>query len=291
MPETNQSEDLLPISVIFLTHNEEQNIERSLRSVAGWASEVFVVDSGSTDRTLEIAQQYVDQIVHHNFDNYAQQRNWAQSNLTLNNDWIFHIDADEWVTPELRDSLAAFFASDHVDETNGVLIRRRTEFMGRWIKHGGHYPSYHLRIYRHQRGRCEERKYDQHFVVEGKTHRLDHGDLVDPVMADLDSWTMRHIKWANLEMEELHASQPHSVTGIAVTPRLTGNLIERRRWARTSIYNRLPLFLRAIGYFLFRYFIRLGFLDGREGLIFHFLQGFWFRFYIDAKLWEKQRGT
>lgn len=157
MSESKIDGKTLPISVIFLTYNEEQNIERSLNSVAGWAGEIYVVDSGSTDRTLEIVQRYTDKIVHHDFENYAQQRNWAQENLPLKFDWVFHIDAGEWVMPELQAALADLFASPQANEVDGLLIRRRTEFMGRWIRYGGHYPSYHLRVFRRQRGRCEAR--------------------------------------------------------------------------------------------------------------------------------------
>lgn len=289
MSESNITEKLLPISVIFLTYNEEQTIERSLNSIVGWAGEIFIVDSGSTDRTLEIVQRYTDKIVHHDFENYAQQRNWAQENLPITFDWVFHIDAGEWVMPELHTALADLFASQQANHIDGLLIRRRTEFMGRWIRYGGHYPSYHLRVFRRQRGRCEERTYDQHFVVEGEIYRLRHGDLVDPVMSDLDSWTVRHIRWANLEADEFRSRPSDLSRGTRVVPRLTGNMIERRRWGRVSVYNRMPLFLRATAYFVYRYFIRLGFLDGREGLVFHVLQGFWFRFYIDAKLWERKR--
>lgn len=284
----NSADHRLPVSVIFLTFNEGKNVERGLKSVADWAGEIFVVDSGSTNETLDIARRYTDNIVHHDFENYAQQRNWAQQHLPLAYDWVFHIDADEWVMPELRSALAEFFTSQQVNNTDGLLIKRRTEFLGRWIKHGGHYPSYHLRIFRHEKGRCETRKYDQHYVVRGNLHRLERGDLVDPVTTDLDSWTMRHVRWASLEAEELASRQQRPTDGTQVVPRAWGNMIERRRWARLSVYYRMPLFLRATAYFFVRYVIRLGFLDGYAGLIFHVLQGFWFRFYIDAKVWENQ---
>ncbi|GAB4538314.1 MAG: glycosyltransferase family 2 protein [Anaerolineae bacterium] len=277
---------VLPLSVIFLTYNAEASIEVGLKSVAGWVGEIFVVDSGSTDNTLGIVARYTDNIVFHPFDNYAQQRNWAQENLPLSYDWVFHIDADEWVTSELRAALEAFFHSDGVAATHGLLIKRRTVFLGRWIKHGGHYPSYHMRVFRHEHGQCEERLYDQHFVVAGPIRRLEGGDLIDCVTSDLDTWVMRHIRWAGLEVQEILNRQSAAKPDVHVKPRATGNLIERRRWARVALYNRLPLFVRSTVYFIYRYFFRLGFLDGSEGLIFHVLQGFWFRFYIDARLWE-----
>jgi len=167
---------------------------------------------------------------------------------------------------------------------DGFLVARRVVFMGRWIRHGGMYPVYHHRIFRRGKGRCEERLYDQHFIVYGNT-KIISGDLIDLVTTDIDTWTQRHIRWAGLEVaEQFNISNQQNE--LRVSPKLMGSPIERKRWARTSVYYHLPLFFRALGYFLYRYFLRLGFLDGPQGLIFHVLQGFWYRFYVDAKIWE-----
>jgi glycosyltransferase involved in cell wall biosynthesis len=276
----------LPISVIVLTFNEEPNIEACLQSVYSCVGEVFVVDSGSTDCTLEIARRYTDKIVEHPFENYARQRNWAQTNLPLSYEWILHLDADERISPELAQSLRAFFSSTAPEQVDGLLVTRRTVFMGRAIMHGGHYPTYHLRIFRHQKGHCEDRLYDQHFLVHGPTRRID-GDLIDTITSDLSIWLARHARWATLEAQEYLATEAKT-QGQQVAARLGGTPIERRRWLRMS-YGRAPLFLRAFGYFFYRYILRLGFLDGTEGLIFHFLQGCWYRFYIDAKIYEMRK--
>lgn len=276
---------IVPVSAIVLTYNEEQLVEDCLKSLEGWLDEILVVDSGSTDRTVEIAQKYQTCILHHPFRNYSQQRNWAQQQPEISHEWVLHIDADERVTAELRNEIEDFFSTGTFQQFNGVLMSRRTVFMGRWIRYGGHYPSYHLRLFKRDRGQCEDRLYDQHFTVDGKVISL-NGDLLDTITADLDKWTMRHINWANLE-----ANQYFSITDQIekqVEGKLTGTPIEQKRWLRNSVYNRLPLFLRVITYFIYRYIFRLGFLDGKEGLIFHVLQGFWFRFYIDAKIYEAQ---
>jgi glycosyltransferase involved in cell wall biosynthesis len=277
----------LPLSVIILTYNEEANITDCVRSVIDWADEVFVVDSYSTDRTVELARRYTDKIVEHPFDNYAQQRNWAQANLPLAHEWVLHLDADERISSELAQSLRTFFAGDGPQQYNGLLATRRTVFMGRAIMHGGHYPTYHLRAFRHVKGQCEDRLYDQHFLVDGLTRRI-HGDLIDTITSDLSIWLSRHARWATLEAQEYLAD--NDAHGQRVVARLDGNPIERRRWLRMS-YGRAPLFLRAFGYFFYRYVLRLGFLDGTEGLIFHFLQGCWYRFYIDAKIYEMQKSA
>ncbi|MCB0192826.1 MAG: glycosyltransferase family 2 protein [Anaerolineae bacterium] len=275
----------LPISIVILTLNEEQNIAHCLDSVKDWAGELFVVDSGSTDRTVEIARHFSANVVTNPFINYAQQRNWSQDNLPLTYDWVFHLDAGEQVTPELAAALRKAFSGSG-PTVDGFLINRRAIFMGRWIKHGGIYPTYHLRLYRHSKGCCEEREYDQHFKVEGRVATLD-GDLIDEIAPDLNSWTLSHARWASAEAaEQLKQSQPDTTDHNQVQGRLFGTAIERRRWLRRSVYGRVPLFVRPFAYFIYRYFLRLGFLDGIEGFIFHFLQGFWYRFYVDAKIWE-----
>jgi glycosyltransferase involved in cell wall biosynthesis len=281
---TNQR---LPISVIILTYNEEANIEACLQSVCEWAGEIFVVDSYSTDRTIEIVQRYTDKVVQHPFENYSQQRNWAQEHLPLTYEWVFHIDAGEKVSHTLAQSIKAFFAGSQHQKVDGLLIIRLGVFLGKPMRHGGVYPVYHLRIFRRSKGRCEDRLYDQHFIIDGVTTRLE-GELIDPMASDLTNWTLRHERWAAAEAQEqmlLGTKDERS----QVVARVTGTPIEQRRWLRNRVYGRAPLFVRAFGYFIYRYFLRFGFLDGTEGLIFHFLQGCWYRFYIDAKIYEARK--
>jgi glycosyltransferase involved in cell wall biosynthesis len=280
-----QSGDV-PISVLVLTFNEEKNIGDCLQSCAGWAGEVIVVDSGSTDRTVTIAEQHGTRVVEHPFETYARQRNWAQEHISLAYQWVLHLDADERITPELRDSIRKFFARGDDARYNGAMFPRRTVFLGKWIRHGGHYPVFHMRLFRKDRGRCEDRIYHQHFLVPSPVTRLS-GDMIDTVASDLDSFSLRHIRWAGEEAKELMAG---TATGREqLTPSLTSTPMGRRRWLRNRLYARMPLFVRAFAYFLYRYIIRRGFLDGKEGLIFHFLQGCWAQFYIDAKVWERQQ--
>ena len=275
----------LPVSVIVLTYNEEDNIEICLQSIQDWADEIFVVDSGSTDDTLEIVSRYTKQIFKHPFENYSLQRNWAQNELPIKNDWVFHIDADERVTPVLAENLKNFFKdNDAKHRVSGLMISRRIEFLGRFINHGGLYPTYHLRVFKKEVGYCEERDYDQHFIVDGETEIL-KGDLINRTASSLESWTNRHNRWAQMEARFLINQAGNSTTS-GVRPDFAGTPIERRRWLRRSILEKAPLFLRSFLYFLYRYFFRGGFLDGAEGLIYHVLHGFWFRFYIDSCIYE-----
>jgi glycosyltransferase involved in cell wall biosynthesis len=263
-----------------LTHNEEANLPGCLRSLGGLPCQIFVVDSGSQDATLEIARGHGAVVCHHEFQDYAAQRNWALDHLPIATPWLLNLDADERLTRELREEVRGIVSGPPGDVV-GYLLRRRTVFMGRWIRFGGHYPVYHMRLFRHGRARCEARRYDQHFIAYGPTAVLQH-DFVDVVASSLSTWTSRHTRWAEMEASELLRGAP---AGGQVKPGVTGTPIERRRWWR-GIYSRGPLFARALAYWTYRYFFRLGFLDGREGLIFHFLQGFWFRFLVDAMIFE-----
>ena len=272
------------VSVVVLTLNEEVNLPACLASLQGLACDLFVVDSGSTDRTREIAAAAGAVQVEHPFENYSAQRNWAQQSLPLHAAWVLHLDADERLTPELVAEINAILENPPAG-VDGFLFRKRTVFMGRWIRHGGHYPAYHLRLFRKDRGGCEARLYDQHFVVPGKTVTLNH-DYIDVLTSDLNQWTIRHLRWADLEARE--ALEPPSVAN-RVRADAFGDPIQRRRWLREGFYGRWPLFVRPFLYWIYRYIFRLGFLDGREGLIFHFLQGCWFRLMIDARIYELRR--
>ena len=283
---TRLADRVAPVAAVVLTHNEERNLPACLASLAGWVREIFVVDSGSTDRTLAIAREAGATVLQHAFEHYGAQRNWAMDTLPIASPWTLHVDADERITPELRASITAALAGSvpGLDGVDGFLVSRRTMFMGRWIRHGGHYPAWHLRLRRTGTGRCEDRLYDQHFYVSGAVQKL-QGDLIDTLTPDVATFTARHLRWATLEAAEHDA--PHDATGRIRGRLATDNAIEQRRWLR-DWYARLPLFVRPTAYFLYRYIVRLGFLDGRAGLVFHVLQGFWFRFLVDALIFERR---
>ena len=270
------------LSVVILTFNEEHNLPGCLASLAGLDCELFVIDSGSTDGTIGIALDAGARVANHPFENYSAQRNWAQNQLPHSARWVLHLDADERLTRELVGEINHLLTEDPL--ADGFLLRKRTVFMGRWIKHGGHYPSYHLRLFRKSKGSCEERLYDQHFLVPGEVRKLKH-DYIDVVCSDLTTWVRRHVRWADLEARQMLAESP-GINGIQAAA--FGNPIQQKRWLR-QLYAKAPPFIRPFFYFCYRYVLRLGFLDGKEGLIFHFLQGCWFRFLIDARIHEIQR--
>jgi len=245
-----------------------------------------VVDSYSTDRTLDIAGNYTDKVFQHSFENYSKQRNWALKNLPIETEWVLNLDSDHRVSPELENELKKVFQKGLDNRLNGFLISRKIMFMDKWIKRGGQYPVYHSMLFKKDAGFCEDRLYDQHFVVEGELKYL-KGTVIDIITDSLTNFIQRHNKWATLEAMEVLTKESIS-SEKKVKPDLLGHAIQRRRFLRTS-YNRLPLFVRPFLYFTYRYFFRLGFLEGREGLIFHFLQGFWYKFLVDTKIYEIQK--
>ena len=272
------------ITVLILTLNEECNLPRALESVSSFARRVVVVDSGSTDRTVEIAREAGAEVYEHSFVNHAIQVNWGLDNTGISTPWIFRLDADEIVMPELADFLEHGLASVP-DEVDGIEIRRRIRFLGRWIRHGGVYPKYLVRIFRTGRVRCEMAFMDEHMVVEGRTHRV-KADISDENAKPLRWWTAKHNWYSDRELFELLESERVAAQPGSVQPRLFGTAVERTRWLKTNVYGRGPLALRSWLYYLYRFYLKLGFLDGPEGRIYHFLQAYWYRFLVDAKYFE-----
>jgi glycosyltransferase involved in cell wall biosynthesis len=269
------------ISVVILTFNSDKSIGETIYSATQVSSDIHVVDAFSNDATCDIARSLGANLVQHQFINYSLQRNWAIDNLPLSQEWELHLDADEQISSELSAELRQL--SLQQSKYVGYHIARLVRFMGRPIWHGGMFPIWHMRLFRRKTGRCESREYDQHFVVKGPTGKL-HGWLVDDHRSPLREWIQRHNKWSDAEVREM--SEPRGGR-VLIEPNLLGTPPERKRYVR-GVYQRLPLLTRAFLLFGYRYFVRFGFLDGKEGLIFFVLQTFWFRFLIDAKLLEQR---
>jgi len=278
-------QDAAPLlSILVLTFNEELNLPHCLASLEGLNAEVFVVDSGSTDRTAAIAAEYGAQVVQHRFENQARQINWALETLPFRSQWILRLDADERLTPELARELLMVLPATSASVT-GFLIRRRVYFWGQWIKHGGYYPIWLLRAWRTGKGDCEDLWMDEHIRVHsGEVARLSH-DIIDENRKGLFFWIEKHNRFSDREvLAILLAQHEESAEGI-------GGQASRKRALKRQVYSRAPRFLRAVLYWAFRYFILLGFLDGKAGFVFHFLQGFWYRMVVDAKLLEHDRNA
>lgn len=276
----------MSVAVVILTFNEAQHLARALASVRPFASEILVVDSYSTDATLDIARAHGAAIVQRRFDNQARQFNWALDTVELRSDWILRLDADEIIEPDLADAIVRTLPTLPADVA-GINLKRKHIFLDRWIRHGGRYPLLMLRLWRRGQGRVEDRWMDEHVVVSGgRTITLD-GGFADHNLNDLTYFTDKHNKYATREAIE-QLSQRHALFArdAALSAETASRQAGAKRWVKERLYNRLPFWAGPLGYFLYRYFVQLGFLDGRPGLIYHFLQGFWYRFLVGAKVVE-----
>jgi glycosyltransferase involved in cell wall biosynthesis len=271
-----------PLTVIILTYNEEPNLPQALRSVYGWAQQVVVLDSFSTDRTVQIAREFGAEVYQHRFENYAKQRNHALT-LPIRSEWILFLDADEWVPPELQREIAAVI--DRNPPEDGFYIKWRFIWMGRWIRRG-YYPTWILRLARRGRVRCEERQVNEHLIVDGAVGYLQH-DFIHEDRKDLADWIAKHVRYARREADEL-IKRELRVAQEEIDARLFGTQAQRKRWLRRHVWERLPPFVRPWLFFFYRYVLRGGFLDGRAAFVYHFLHALWFMTLIDA-FWLEQR--
>lgn len=310
------------IAVIVLTLNEETHIRRCIENVAPLARDVFVVDCFSTDKTVEIAKSLGAQVFQNPWEGlYSRQFNWALDHLPIKTKWVLRLDADEYLCPELIDEIKAKLASLPEDVT-GVSFHLRRVFMGRVIRRG--LPRIKMiRLFRYGKARCEQRLMDEHIeLLEGRSVTFD-GDFADHNLNDIGWWTAKHNGYALREAVDLldleygllggdgsfnaeaqrrgdageedggfnAEAQRRGDAGGADSGQSAGGLegqaAEKRR--KKMRYARMPLFWRAFVYFCYRYFLRGGFLEGKEGFLWHFLQGWWYRTLVDAKVWEIRR--
>lgn len=289
---------MVDLTVVILTKNEEKNIRKCIESFRGIAKRFVIVDSFSTDGTEAICRQLNRELMQigssldfyqNKWKNYASQLNWGLSQTNITTKWSMRMDADE----ELMEGLAK-----EIDEKldcikppfNGVILRRRLIFMGRWIKHGGRYPELLLRIFRTGKAVCEQKMMDEHMILtEGKTIQFKN-DLIDNNQKDLEWWTSKHNWYSNREVLDYQMQRDHEVNQKDLLEKgESSGQAKMKRVVKNNGYYRLPMFWRAHVYFIYRYYIRFGFLDGTEGRIFHFLQAYWYRFLVDAKLFQCEK--
>jgi glycosyltransferase involved in cell wall biosynthesis len=280
---------MVDLTAIILTLNEEMHIERSVRSAKEVAKYVLVVDSFSSDRTVEIACSLGANVVQREFKNQADQFQWALDHCTMQTDWVLRLDADEYLEPslvsEIRQKLPVL-----PGDVDGIYMKRKAVFMGRWIRHGGVYPLILLRIWRKGKGRVEQRWMDEHIVLPpGAQTVIAEGHLVDDNRKGITFWIDKHNKFASREMVDLLNIKYPLFEKDEGLKAVNDPQAKRKRIIKDHIYSKLPVGLRALLYFFYRYFLRLGFLDGRTGLIYHFMQGFWYRFLVDLKLMEIEK--
>lgn len=276
----------MDISVLILTKDEELHIRRCIENVLPIAKEIFIIDSFSNDKTLEIANQYENvTILQHKWENnYAKQLNWGLSNAPIKTKWVLRLDADEYLTTELIEEIKTKLPNVD-EEITGISFKRRSIFMGKWMKRGI-YPVILLRLFRYGKAICEQRLMDEHIqILEGK-EILFHNDFVDHNLNDISWYCVKHINYAIREAGDLLDIE-FNITGAANTDDVK-HLTKQAIWKRATKhkYAKQPLFLRSFLYFLYRYIIKGAFLEGKEGFLYTFIQGWWYRTLVDFKVYE-----
>ncbi|AFZ60333.1 glycosyltransferase family 2 protein [Anabaena cylindrica FACHB-243] len=279
----------IPVSVLIPAKNEEANLPACLTSLAV-ADEIFVVDSQSSDRSIEIAESYGAKVVQFNFNgSWPKKKNWSLENLPFRNEWVLIVDCDERITPESWAEIAELIQKD---ECNGYYINRRVFFLGKWIRHGGKYPDWNLRLFKHQKGRYEnlntedipntgDNEVHEHVILEGQVGYLKH-DMLHEDFRDLYHWLERHNRYSNWEARVYFNLLSGKDNANTIGANLFGDAVQRKRFLKT-VWVRLP-FKPLLRFILF-YILQRGFLDGKAGYIYGRLLS-QYEYQIGVKLYE-----
>ena len=260
-------------SAIILTFNESVHLERCVKSIENYFNNIYIVDSFSTDQTKKIAEELPVIFLENKFINHSQQFNWALNKIDKNTDWVFRIDADEYITNALGFEILKKL--EKLDKSiNGIFIPRKIIFKGKLIRFGGINPTKVLRLFRYGYGSCDSRWMDEHIKVSGKTTAFTNS-IIDENLKSLTWWISKHNNYASKEAYEL-------IKLNQVTKKINNHLENRK----IKYYYKTPIILRSFLYFIYRYFFNFGFLDGLRGFSFHFMQAFWYRLLVDMKYLE-----
>lgn len=283
---------MVDLTVVILTKNEENNLKKCIESFKGIVKRFVIVDSYSTDNTKKLCDELKKSVnldfYENKFIDYATQLNWGLKNTNINTTWSMRMDADEEVTEELVEEIKAKLPNITKD-INGIILKRRVYFMGKWIKHGGKYPELLLRIFRTGYGMCEQKLMDEHMILsEGKVIKFNN-DIIDNNNKNLEWWTHKHNWYSNREVLDYQQKVSSDYSDDLVNDKNNKGQASRKRLIKNNGYYKLPMFFRAHLYFIYRYYFRLGFLDGYEGKIYHFLQAYWYRFLVDSKIYECEK--
>lgn len=281
----------LDITAIILTYNEELHIRRCLDRITPLVKEVFIIDSYSTDKTLDIAQQYPNVHILQNKweNNYAKQFNWGLKNAPISTEWVLRLDADEYLTDELKRELVEKLGSVD-DDVNGIIFPLRRVFLDRTIRRGMNRVKL-LRLFKYGKAESETRLMDEHTQIrDGRAIEFEN-EFADHNLNNLSWWTQKHVGYAIREAVDL-LDMEYNLTGAALTDadkNIGAQALSKRNKKHT--YAKQPLFWRSFAYFVYRYFFKLGFLEGKEGFLWHFMQGWWYRTLVDAKVLELKRAS
>lgn len=276
------------LSFIILTFNEEQHLPRLLASIAGLEAQIYILDSGSTDKTLAIAADYQAIIKTNLFINHPKQWDFALKNFQIQTPWIIGLDSDQIVSTELYKKLENFKNDDVETAVNGIYFNRKNYFRGQWLRHGGYFPKYLLKMFRNGIGFSDlNENMDHRFIVTGKTIIWENGYLKEENLKEnnISFWLTKHNHYSDMlakeEVERIKNLRNQTIKGKF----FCGSPDEKIAFLK-SIWWKLPLYLRPFLFFIYRFFFQFGILDGKQGRLFHFLHAFWFRLMIDVKIEE-----
>jgi glycosyltransferase involved in cell wall biosynthesis len=271
------------LCVIILTYNEEIHLERCLTSIGNLASRIVIIDSASTDATVEIAKNFHAEVYNNKWPgSQSAQLAWAFANIQMDEQWILRLDADEYLLPQLQLEIKHTVLQND-PQLGGCYLKRRVYFMDKWIRYGGYYPTKILRLWRNGYGYWEQKEMDEHFILEkGVANTFKH-DFVDENLNNLSWWIAKHNDYSTREMKDYFKAK-FGNEKYNLEQSVHKGQDKRKRKYKNNFYYQLPPLIRPLGYFFIRYFLQLGFLDGKSGFVWHFMQGLWYRMLVDAKI-------
>ena len=272
------------VTFIVLTKNEEINIKDCMKSIREFAKRVVVVDSGSTDRTVEIAKELGADVYVHPFENYARQFNWGIDNTDITTKWTFRLDADERLTPALCKELSKLIKEHDNDDVNGITMEAYLYFMGKVMKHGGAQKR-KLMLFKTGIGRVEDRKMDEHTILSSGAAVACKEKFIHHDFKDMTFWINKLNWYATREMQDYFDFINGKDAGIDAEDKEIGKV----RNKKFGLYYKFPLFIRCWLVFIYVYIFQLGFLDGKEGFIYHWTYNRWYRTLVDCKIYEQMK--
>ncbi len=273
-------------SFIVLSYNEEFHLPRLLASIKPLDTSVFLLDSGSTDNTINIANEFGCIIKTNPFVNHPKQWHTALTTFDIKTPWVICLDSDQVVSEELLALLKAFKDEDYRD-ISGIYFNRKNIFKGTWLQYGGYFPLYLLKMFKYGVGYSDlNENMDHRFIVPGKTTIWKKGYLIEENIKEneISFWIAKHNRYSDLVAQE-EWERLQQLRTQTLKPDLFGSPDQKKAFLK-SIWWKMPLYVRPFIYFIHRYFFQLGILDGKQGFVFHFLQAFWFRLVVDIKIDE-----
>ena len=274
------------ITVIILTYNEELHIERAILSALNITNDIIIIDSYSNDNTQAIAKKYNIKFVTRFFNAFSDKLNWCIENLEIETKWVIRLDADEYFNNNFKRDFELFIQNNDKN-LSAIYVNRELCFMCKPIKYGGYYPNFSIRIWRNRSVFCETRFLDEHLIVKQGFAKYSNLKIIDMPLYGLSQWIHKHNNYANLEALSYLETFSNKSTKNQINENLFGNTPERNKWFKNNFFYRLPIFIRCFAYFIYRYILKFGFLDGKNGFIFHVMHSFWYRFLVDSIIYEK----